>query len=119
VDPGEATYRLEVPAEAPAGATVRVFVGAVGQRLLASEEEQADLRLAATELLGAAVDAGLGGFRLEVGRSGETIELRAGGLLSLGSDGPIDRRAMLRALCDDVRAEGDDTILTFRPSGAV
>jgi len=116
---------LSVPADPALALTARMFAGAVGEHV--DEVVAADLKLAFSELLAAAVDA----------RS-ERIVFRADlerGQVSVAGAGPLEPEAgrdleeherfarshradLLTALFPGLRADGDEVVLPLRPGTA-
>jgi hypothetical protein len=116
---------LSVPADPALALTARMFAGAVGEHL--DEVAPEDLKLALSELLAAAVDAGSDRvvFRADLERA-EVIVEGAGPLGSnAGGDleeherfARIHRSDLLTALFPGLRAEGDQIVLSLRSPSA-
>jgi anti-sigma regulatory factor (Ser/Thr protein kinase) len=100
---------LEIPAEAAYAVTARLFVVTAARDLGAPDGIVEDLRLAASELVANAVEAGQPGpIRLTVRADQTGIRLDASGVGSLRDEPPISRRALLGTLFDvtDVLDDG-------------
>jgi anti-sigma regulatory factor (Ser/Thr protein kinase) len=112
---------LEIPAEPAYAVTARLFVVAAARDLGVSDETAEDLRLAASELVANAVDAGEPGpIRLTVRGDTTSVHLEASGVGVLSDVAPISRRALLESLFDatDTGADGDVRIragIALRP----
>jgi anti-sigma regulatory factor (Ser/Thr protein kinase) len=105
--PGEMT--LEIPAEAAYAVTARLFVVAAARDLGVSEQITEDLRLAASELVANAVEAGGSGpIRLALRGDPGTVRLEVSGIGDVVDASPISRRALLESLFDatDLSEEG-------------
>jgi hypothetical protein len=98
--------RLTVARDPALAIVVRIFVGAVAERLEVSPSSRDDLRLAASELFAAAVEAGGGeDVSLTIEHDGDQVALSAGLDASADGDG-TDREAweglgLIRALFPD------------------
>jgi hypothetical protein len=118
---------LTVARDPALAVVVRIFVGAVAERWNVPEPARDDLRLVASELFAAAVEAGAGQdvtFTLTV--DGDRVSLHATGVDPLGPDGSADpggwsgRFELIQALFPDadvgrsvrisVRAETSDRL---------
>jgi hypothetical protein len=123
--PSPGVLELSVPADPALALTARMFAGAVGEHL--NEVAPEDLKLALSELLAAAVDAGSDRvvFRADLERA-EVIVEGAGPLGSnAGGDleeherfARIHRLDLLTALFPGLRAEGDEIVLPLRSLSA-
>ena len=116
---------LSVPADPALALTARMFAGAVGEHV--DEVAAEDLKLAFSELLAAAVDAGSDRivFRadLELGQ----ITVAGAGPLGPESGGDLEeherfarthRADLLTALFPGLRADGREVVLPLRPAAA-
>jgi anti-sigma regulatory factor (Ser/Thr protein kinase) len=104
---GEMT--LEIPADAAYAVTARLFVVAAARDLGVSEEATEDLRLAASELVANAVEAGgVGSIRLALRGDPGTVRFEVSGVGEVVDASPISRRALLESLFDamDLTEEG-------------
>ena len=97
--------RLHVTRDPALALVVRIFVGAVAERFDVPEAGRDDLRLAASELFAAAVEAGEGDeVAFTITRGGDVVALDATGVDQvLDEDGPHPtdwggRLALIRAL---------------------
>ncbi|HEY7478775.1 MAG TPA: hypothetical protein VIB62_11125 [Actinomycetota bacterium] len=105
---------LEVPAAEAQGLVVRAFAGEVGAGIGLDEERIADLRLAVTELLASAVDAGSDRLRLTFATDEQRWVLVASGVGDLDVPPPeleLSRRDLLSGLFDDIVQEGSSARL--------
>jgi hypothetical protein len=106
------TTRLRVAREPALALVVRIFVGSVAERWDVSEPAREDLRLAASDLFSAAVEAGGGDLvTFELSSEGHDVELRAedvmpepGGLAD--ADDPAGRFDLVRALFPEAEIGG-------------
>jgi hypothetical protein len=116
---------LSVPADPALALTARMFAGAVGEHL--EEVAPEDLKLAFSELLAAAVDAGSERvvFRADLERA--EVLVSGAGPLGAGADGDLEeherfarihRADLLAALFPGLRAEGDEVVLPLRFASA-
>jgi anti-sigma regulatory factor (Ser/Thr protein kinase) len=97
--PSEMT--LEIPADAAYAVTARLFVVAAARDLGVPDEIAEDLRLAASELVANAVEAGLPGpIRLALHGDAGAVRLDVSGVGAIVDDPPISRRALLESLFD-------------------
>jgi anti-sigma regulatory factor (Ser/Thr protein kinase) len=102
---------LEIPAEAAYAVTARIFIVTAARDLGASDGTVEDLRLAASELVANAVEAGQPGpIRLTVRAHPTGIGLDASGVGSLRDEPPISRRALLGTLFDATDVLDDGTL---------
>lgn len=108
-----ASSQLRVARDPALGLVVRIFVGAVVERWNVSDATRDDLRLAASELFSAAVEAGDGedvSFTLTLDDRGVAFE--AHGLDAAGEDGSLGpavrdgRLDLVRALFPSVSVDG-------------
>jgi anti-sigma regulatory factor (Ser/Thr protein kinase) len=92
---------LEIPADAAYAVTARLFVVAAARDLGVSDGTAEDLRLAASELVANAVEAGQPGpIRLTIRGDPTAVHLEAAGVGPLVDASPISRRALLETLFD-------------------
>jgi hypothetical protein len=116
---------LSVPADPALALTARMFAGAVGEYV--EEVAPEDLKLAFSELLGAAVDAGSERivFRADIERGRVTVA--GAGPLGPGTGGHLEeherfarshRTDLLTALFPGLRADGHEVVLPLRPGTA-
>lgn len=120
------TLELSIPADPALALTARIFAGAVS-RYLAGESPD-DLKLALSELLAGAIEAGAAevAFRVDVDRQEVSAQGAGGGVTGLGGAEEDDERrmartsraALLSALFPGMRTEGDIVILPLRGSSA-
>lgn len=118
------TLELSIPADPALALTARIFAGAVS-RYLAGESPD-DLKLALSELLAGAIEAGATevAFRVDVDR--QEVSAQGAGVTGLGGAAEDDERrvartsraALLSALFPGMRTEGDIVILPLRGSSA-
>ena len=104
---------LEIPADAVYAVTARLFVVAAARDLGVSDGIAEDLRLAASELVANAVEAGEPGpIRLTLRGDPAGVQLEASGVGALRDDAPVSRRALLESLFDatDAAAHGEVSI---------
>jgi anti-sigma regulatory factor (Ser/Thr protein kinase) len=112
---------LEIPADPVYAVTARMFVVAAARDLGLSDETAEDLRLAASELVANAVEAGEPGpIRLTLRGDPTTVHLEASGVGVLSDVAPISRRTLLESLFDatDTGDDGDVRIrvgIALRP----
>lgn len=107
---GEPRFRLELPADASHGVTVRLFAAAAAGSTDATVALGDDLRLVLTELLANAVErpAGSHPLTIELSPREGTMSIEATGIGAPGpSDAPVDRWQIVEALCRDLRIDGD------------
>jgi hypothetical protein len=125
VNPSLGVLELSVPADPALALTARMFAGAVGEHL--DEVAPEDLKLALSELLAAAVDAGSDRvvFRADLERAEVIIE--GAGPLGSNAGGDLEeherfarihRSDLLTALFPGLRAEGDEIVLPLRSPSA-
>lgn len=123
--PSLGVLELSVPADPALALTARMFAGAVGEHL--EEVAPEDLKLAFSELLAAAVDAGSERvvFRADLERA--EVLVAGAGPLGAGADGDLEeherfarihRADLLTALFPGLRAEGDEVVLPLRSASA-
>jgi hypothetical protein len=123
--PSLGVLELSVPADPALALTARMFAGAVGEHL--EEVAAEDLKLAFSELLAAAVDAGSERvvFRADLERA--EVLVAGAGRLGAGVDGDLEeherfarihRADLLIALFPGLRAEGDEVVLPLRSASA-
>ena len=116
---------LSVPADPALALTARMFAGAVGERV--DEVAPEDLKLAFSELLAAAVDAGSERivFRADLERGRVTVA--GAGPLGPEAGGDLDeperfarshRVDLLTALFPEIQADGNEVVLPLRPGSA-
>ena len=116
---------LSVPADPALALTARMFAGAVGEQV--DEVAPEDLKLAFSELLAAAVDAGSERivFRADLERG--RITVAGAGPLGPEADGDLEeherfarshRADLLTALFPGLRAEGSEVVLPLHPGTA-
>jgi hypothetical protein len=116
--PSPGVLELSVPADPALALTARMFAGAVGEHL--DQVAPEDLKLAFSELLAAAVDAGSERvvFRADLERA--EVLVAGAGPLGSGADGDlqeyerfarIHRADLLAALFPGLRTEGDQIVL--------
>lgn len=109
-----ATSQLRVEQDPALALVVRIFVGAVAERLGVPDDARDDLRLAASELFSGAVEAGDGGsVTFTLSSDGDHLRLHAEGIGGLAEDRPADLQAgrgrfgLIRALFPDAEIAGD------------
>ena len=106
------TTRLRVAREPALALVVRIFVGSVAERWDVSEPATEDLRLAASDLFSAAVEAGGGDLvTFELSSEGDDVELRAEDVTPAAdgladADGSTGRFDLVRALFPDAEIGG-------------
>ena len=116
---------LSVPADPALALTARMFAGAVGEHV--EEVAPEDLKLAFSELLAAAVDAGSERivFRADLERG--QITVAGAGPLGPESGGDLEeherfarthRADLLTALFPGLRTDGREVVLPLRPGTA-
>jgi hypothetical protein len=116
---------LSVPADPALALTARMFAGAVGDHV--DEVSPDDLKLAFSELLAAAVDAGSERivFRADLERAEVTVA--GAGPLGPEAGGDLEeherfaqthRADLLTALFPGMRADGHEVVLPLRPGTA-
>jgi hypothetical protein len=119
--PSLGVLELSVPADPALALTARMFAGAVGEHL--EEVTPEDLKLAFSELLAAAVDAGSERivFRADLERG--QITVAGAGPLGPEADGNLEeherfarthRADLLTALFPGMRADGGEIVLPLR-----
>lgn len=92
---------LEIPADAAYAVTARLFVVAAARELGVADGIAEDLRLAASELVANAVEAGRPGpIRLTLSGGPTAVHLEASGVGVLLDEPPVSRRALLESLFD-------------------
>jgi anti-sigma regulatory factor (Ser/Thr protein kinase) len=110
---------LEIPADAAYGVTARLFVVAAARDLGVSEEITEDLRLAASELVANAVEAGRPGpIRLALRGDPGTVRLEVSGIGEVVDASPISRRALLESLFDATDLTEEDRVSISVPTEA-
>jgi len=115
--PGEMT--LEIPADAAYAVTARLFVVAAARDLGVSEVIAEDLRLAASELVANAVEAGRPGpIRLALRADPGTVRLEVSGVGAIVDASPISRRALLESLFDATDLAEEDQVRISVPADA-
>lgn len=99
------TSQLQVTRDPALAVVVRIFVGAVAERLEVPEAAREDLRLAASELFAGAVATGDGDdVSFTLSREDDVVALQAGGVDPLGTPDGADpsawggRLELIRAL---------------------
>jgi anti-sigma regulatory factor (Ser/Thr protein kinase) len=96
---GEMT--LEIPANAAYAVTARRFIATAARALGLPDGTVVDQRLAASELVGNAVESGAPGpIRFALVPDGSEVSLDVSGVGTLSDDPPISRRALLEGLFD-------------------
>ncbi|HET9671872.1 MAG TPA: hypothetical protein VFQ40_03375 [Actinomycetota bacterium] len=98
--------QLHVARDPALALVVRIFVGAVAERLHVGEAARDDLRLVASELFSGAVEAGAGDdVSFTIGRDGDAVALRASGVDLAGARAASEtwggRLDLIRALFPD------------------
>jgi hypothetical protein len=115
-----ATFELSIPADPALALTARMFAGGVS-RHLAADVSPDDLKLAFSELLATAIDAGATEvlFRVDLERQEVTVE-GAGGSAIGGAPEEHDRFArthradLLTALFPGIRTDGHSVTVPLR-----
>ena len=116
------TTRLRVAREPALALVVRIFVGSVAERWDMPEPAREDLRLAASDLFSAAVEAGGGDLvSFELSSEGDEVELRAEEVMrtaagSADADDPAGRFDLVRALFPDAEIGGTVRIRLASPA---
>jgi hypothetical protein len=116
---------LTVPRDPALALVVRIFVGAVADRLNVPEPARADLRLVASELFAGAVEAGAGeDVTFTITSESDRVSLEATGVDPVGADevgdrdGLVGRVKLIRALFPDAEVGENVRISVPRePSG--
>src|SRR5436309_14137554 len=110
---------LEIPADGTYAVTARLFVVAAARDLGVADGIAEDLRLAASELVANAVEAGQPGpIRLTLRGDAAAVRLEASGVGALMDESPVSRRALLESLFDATDLGGDGSIHIRVPAGA-
>jgi anti-sigma regulatory factor (Ser/Thr protein kinase) len=110
---------LEIPADAAYAVTARLFVAAAARDLGVPEEIAEDLRLAASELVANAVEAGRPGpIRLALHGDAGAVRLDVSGVGAIVDDSPISRRALLESLFDATDLAEDGRVRISVPTQA-